>query len=144
MILSDIEFNFDENSPLNGAFTHMQIAYKKENISDKILKIRASSTVQNLEYPVIKRDESSDYYWCSRGGEPNSWYEVDFLMNRFYLESYVIRACSWDFFEKWQVLGSDDGKHYYVVDNVTEFKKPEPWGEHLFNFVCKFPKASIK
>ena len=50
---------------------------EKENIAKVIVKVSASSTVQNLEFPVEKRGSEINY-WHSIS-ENGSWYEVDFL-----------------------------------------------------------------
>lgn len=138
MILSNVEVKYDENQPLNGAFAHLQTSFKKTSISDGVVRIRTKSTVQNLALP-IENKSFENIYWCSKN-ERESWYEVDFLQNTFYLTSYVIRDYHWDFFEKWQVLGSNDGRHYDVVDDVTDFKQPS-YGFHNYHKNCTQPKA---
>ena len=138
MISSNVKLRYNPNDPLNGAFTHLQNVFGRSDINNGIVKINASSTVQNLYNPVVIRDFTNGLYWCSND-ENGSWYEVDFLQNYFYLKSYVIRTYSHDFFEKWQVLGSNDGVHFDVVDDVTDFEKPTA-DMHNIHFVCKYPK----
>ena len=136
--ISNVKLTYNADSPLNGAFTYLKSAYNKDNISNEIVKISAKTSDFNLEYPVVKRDIGKDYWRSSN--ENGSWYEVDFLLNHFYLESYVIRAYYIDFFESWQVLGSNDGKKYDVVDDVKGFEKPDE-NIHNLNFKCKYPKV---
>ena len=138
MISNNVKLSYHSNDPLNGAFTYLQKKFNKEDIHEDIVKITASSTKQNLYNPIIRRDFSLGTYWYSES-ENGSWYEVDFLQNNFYLKSYLIRTYYWDFFEKWQVLGSNDGVHFDVVDDVTDFKKPTE-GHHNIFFKCKYPK----
>ena len=139
MIASDVKMVYYEHSPLNGAFTYLQKAFNRDNINDGIVKINASSTVQNLESPVVKRNIGTDSPWNS-GNKNESWYEVDFLQNNFYLTSYVIRDHAQDFYSTFQVLGSNDGQRFDVVDDVTNFERPE--GDAYYNilFKCKYPK----
>ena len=139
MIISDLEVKYNSNEPLNGAFAHLQIANKKENISQGVVTIKTSTNLNNFELPVIKRD-FEETYWHS-DCENGSWYEVDFLHNHFYLESYVIRAYSQDYFSNWQVIGSNDGKHYDIVDEKTDFPEPLPVTKYNLHFTCKAPKA---
>ena len=138
MITSNIKLRYNQNDPLNGAFSYLQKTFNKENICDGIVKVSASSSVQNLYNPVIKRDFNTDDYWFSRA-ENGSWYEVDFLQNNFFLTSYLIRAHAVDFFENWKMLGSNDGVNFDVLDEVTNFLKPST-AFHNLSFKCKYPK----
>jgi hypothetical protein len=138
MISSSVKLGYDPNDPLNGAFTYLQKVFGRSDINNGIVKINASSTVQNLYNPVVIRDFTDNLCWYSSSVN-GSWYEVDFLQNDFYLKSYIIRDYYWDFFEKWQVLGSNDGVHFDVVDDVTNFAQPST-GLHNIHFVCKYPK----
>ena len=139
MSVSNVIINYDENAPLNGAFTYLQTKFNKTNINDGIVRISASTTVQSLEHPVVRRDIGIGDYWYSDDVN-GSWYEVDFIQNNFYLESYVLRAADRDFFSRWQVLGSDDNVHYDVVDDVIDFQKPSV-EYSCIRFVCKYPKT---
>ena len=139
MITSNIKFRYNSNDPLNGAFTYLQKEFNKEDIHEDIVKINASSTEKNLYNPIIRRDLASGTYWQSKN-ESRSWYEIDFLQNNFYLKSYLFRTYSWDFFEEWQVLGSNDGTNFDVVDDVTDFKEPTEERHHNILFKCKYPK----
>ena len=115
----------------------MQKKFNTTNINEKIVRINSSSSEQNLYNPVIKRDFAINNYWESKD-ENGSWYEVDFQQNLFYLKNYFIRAATGDFFSKWQVLGSNDGVNYDVVDDVTDFEKPTT---DKLVFKCKYPKV---
>ena len=138
MITSNVILRYNSNDPLNGAFTYLQKKFNKENVHENIVKINASSTEQNLYNPVIRRDFINGTYWRSKD-ENCSWYEVDFLQNKFYLKSYVIRNYYLDYFEKWEVLGSNDGKQFDLVDDVKDFQKTAKALHNLF-FKCKYPK----
>ena len=128
-----------ENSPLDGAFTYMQKAFNKVNINEGFVKINASSSTQSSESPVIKRNMGTDNFWGS-DDENGSWYEVNFLKNSFYLTSYEIRDHPQDFYSAFQVLGSNDGQNFDVVDDVKDFERPN--GDTNVNvlFRCKYPK----
>ena len=137
MITSNVRFTYKQSDTLNGAFTYLQKKFNTINIHEKIVKINSSSSEKNLYIPVTNRDCVTDIYWNSKN-ENGSWYEVDFQQNLFYLTNYFIRAAAHDFFSKWQVLGSNDGVNYDVVDDVTDFK--EPTTDNLV-FKCKYPKV---
>ena len=71
-------------------------------------------------YPIIT-ESTTTLAWCSQNIE-NSWYEVFFNNNSFYLESYSIRTYYHDFFSEWEVYGSNDGYQGFKVDELdTEF-----------------------
>ena len=137
MPITNVHLTYNAKDPLNGAFTYLQKAYNKIDISDGIIKISArGSTSQNMNYPIVNRDLGSGYWRSSEGN--GSWYKVKFLKNNFFLESYFVRAWQYDFFSNWTVLGSNDGIKYDVVDELINFKVPSSWNNH---FVCKYPKA---
>ena len=136
MISSNVRIKYKPNDPLNGAFAYLQKKFNTVDIQDEFVKINASSTVKDLYVPVTLKDFVTSKYWTSKN-ENGSWYEVDFLQNMFYLEKYFLRAATFDFFSKWQVLGSNDGIHFDVVDDVTDFEKPKI---DSITFKCKYPK----
>ena len=140
MITNYVRLKYREDSPLDGAFTYLQKTFKREDINNDIVKIETSYNGQNYESPVIKRNIGSDNAWFSEN-KNGSWYEVDFLQNNFYLESYVMRAYYQDFFEKWQVLGSNDGTHFDVIDDVTGFQRPKVYEYHNVYRKCKYPRT---
>ena len=138
MITSNVRLRFNPNNMLDGAFAYLQKKFNKENITEDIVKINASSTEQYLYCPVIMRNFSGNYWRSSN--ESGSWYEVDFLQNLFYLKNYFIRDHANDFFKQWQVLGSNDGIHFDVVDDVKDFPT-QSYGMHNILFNCKYPKV---
>jgi len=138
MISSNVNIRYNPNDPLNGAFAHLQKVFKRSDINNGIVKITASSNIKNLNNPVVLKNFDIDEHWYSEKVN-GSWYEVDFLQNNFYLKSYVIRNFYHEFLAKWQVLGSNDGVNFDVVDDVTDFEEPSE-GYHNIHFVCKYPK----
>ena len=138
MTVPSVRLRYRNSSPFNGAFTYLQKYFNKDEISEDIVKITSKSSGDNLVFPVEKRDLGFDYFGSCC--ESDNWYEVDFLQNNFFLESYEIRDYYWDFFPSWEVLGTNDGVHYDVVDNVTGFEQPSV-GHHNLHFKCKYPKT---
>ena len=141
MITSNVKIRYNQNEPLNGAFAYLINKFKDQNISEGIVKINVSSTNNKHLVPVIRRDFITDLeYWRS---DPinGSWYEVDFLQNNFYLKSYVIRDGERDFFEKWQVLGSNDGIHFDLIDDVKDYPAVSTFNYVNISFKCKYPKT---
>ena len=132
---SNIELQYHSNAPLNGALKYLQNFTKRTDINNGVVKISARSSVKNLKLPVVKRDLGDDYFESEN--ENGSWYEVDFLKNNFYLKSYFIRACPWCYFPSWQILGSNDGIKYDVIDEVSGYTQPASYDNH---FECKYPK----
>ena len=139
MTLPDAELTYDPKHPFDGAFTCLQNVFQKTNINEGIVNIRVSSNENNMEYPVVKRDEGFD--WWVSDDVNGSWYEVNFIHSYFHLKSYVIRDWSLDFFANWKVLGSNDGVNYDVVDSVNGFQVSDVNSHPNFHFVCKYPKT---
>ena len=137
------KLNYNSNNPLNGVFAHLKNVSKKTNISDDFIRIKPSSTLgktiygsYNMYSPIIDKNYQSEY-WCSED-KNNSWYEIEFLKNRVYLESYFIYASQHEYFSNWKVLGSNNGIDYDVVDEVSGYTKPQGWSNY---FQCKYPKT---
>ena len=138
--VGNVNIPFKQNNMFNGAFKYLQTLSGTENICQNIVKVSASSTqTGRTELPIIRTDYNTDYYWTTQS-EKISWYEVDFINNTFYLESYVIRDHAKDFHSTWKILGSNDGIKYDVVDEVTNFQRPSGTFPSL-SFKCKYPKA---
>ena len=137
MKISNVVINYNESDPLNGAFRYLQRVNNRKDINDGVVKITASTTVQNLYLPVVESSLDATYFYSE--SQDKSWYEIDFLQNRFYLESYVLRTNRRDFFAKWTIEGTNDGKSYDIIDDVSGFTQPEPTLLSL-RFFCKYPK----
>ena len=136
-MITNFDLKYQSGSTLNGAFTYLQNYYGRTDIHNGIVKINVSSTNGNHDKttPIVKRD-IGDGTWGSIS-ENGSWYEVDFLKNKFYLEGYFIRAHPHDFFPNWQVHGSSDGENFDVVDDVSGYTQPSSYDNY---FRCKYPK----
>ena len=134
-MITGVRLAYESSSTLNGAFTYLQTYHKRTDINNGIVKINASSVNGDINTPVVKRDLGSCYWYSNN--ENGSWYEVDFLKNKFYLEGYFIRAHPQDYFANWQVLGSYDGENYDVVDEVSNYTRPSSFDNY---FKCKYPK----
>ena len=139
LIIGNVPIIYNENSPLNGSFAYIQkISGTEEIVKENYIKVSVSSSSnQNIELPITNQTFDTLITWYSRN-EENSWYEIDFLNNFFYLESYLIRNHGQDFFREWKILGSNDGINYQEVDHKTDFQKPsETHINILFN--CSKP-----
>lgn len=140
----NVVLNYDSSFPLNGAFTYLQNYTGKTDINNGFVKTNSSSTNTGTDknFPIVKRDigEYNAGAWCSND-ENRSWYEIEFINYYFYLEGYLIRASPVDFFSDWQVLGSNNGRDYDVIDDVSGNTQPASYNNF---FECKYPKTRKK
>ena len=135
VVVGNVPIPYDESNPLNGSFAYLQkITNIEDIVFNKIVKVTVSSIENsNLAIPIIEKNESN-VFWLSQPKESN-FYEVDFVDNFFYLESFVIRVRGPDFFRNWRILGSDDGINYETLYNATNYQKPSDDYEN-FHFDC--------
>ena len=110
--------------------------------------IREKAGIDNLNRYVVSRGSKSNQNYNAdnivlgesfAGQEPDyNWCEVDFQKGRIWITNYTWRANTIDFFKKFQVLGSDDGIHWDIIDErETTFDTSNPTISKTFN--CKNP-----
>ena len=100
--------------------------------SNNILRVSNSSYHNGNIINPITVDIDRNIYWCSKS-EENSWYQISFLDNRVFIESYTYRAHYLDFFSEWEVLGSNNGFSWEVIHHKTQFLRPTN-GYHTLRF----------
>ena len=142
-IIKDDKVPYSSENPLNGAFSYIQSFYQTQEISPIFVQARNSSKHEGTLDPkdTFTADVSTTSYWCSNNVE-NSWFEIYFNNNFFYLESYTIRAYYKDFFSEYKVLGSNDGYKYDLIDEKSDLTEP-PSSPNFpsIHYECKYPKA---
>ena len=139
--IGTVPIPFDPERFLNGAFAYIQnITHETDIIKNNYIKLSVSSSINgNLKVPINQKDIENVYFQSSN--EVGSWYEIDFINNFFYLETYLLRARAHDFFSEWKIYGSNDGKNYQIVDEIFDF--PYPNGDFVnLNFTCKYPSTN--
>ena len=138
IVIGNVIIEYDYKNEFNGAFRYIQnLVGDNDIVSKNYVKVSVSSSNnQNPSTPVID-NTLGDTYWQSEDIE-NSWYEIDFVNNSFYLESYVLRMNIVDFYKEWEILGSNDGINYEVIDNQTDFAQPSGIVINK-RFICKNP-----
>jgi len=141
MNIGNKKISYSQNRPLDGAFKYIKNLTQTQEIVPNYVNVQVSSVyLQYLaKYPIVSSDTYTSY-WASKDAQ-NSWYEVDLLKNSFYLESYTIRARNCDFITDWEVLGSNDGVHYDLVDVKHNQTMPETLSLPSMHFECEQPKT---
>ena len=136
--IGNVKIVYDQENEINGAFRYIQrITHETDIVSKNYVKVTVSSSNnENPSNPIIDNSDQITY-WQSKDID-ESWYEVDFLNNLFYLESYIFRMNKIDYFKEWKILGSNDGIHYDVLDNHTNYPMPDI---EVLNrrFICQTP-----
>ena len=139
--IGTIKIPLDENNIYADAIKYLQDLSNQEDVVDlNLVKISTSLTsTTNLKYPILKKSDDINYYFtASNPGE--FWYEIDFLNNQFYLDTYLIRASDQEYFKEWKVLGSNDGIHYSIIDHIKDFTQPK--NDYCsIPFKCQFPNT---
>ena len=153
VLIGEVEIPFDSNKPFNGAFKYIQnVTQQNDIVFYNYIRVSVPSAINQYISDPITNITATTHAWESQPKE-GSWYEIDFLENCFHLEKYVLRAHSHDFFEEWNMLGSNDGVHYDTVDHVSGFKEPSgntfvnqffecsnPLTKRIFRYVPKGPR----
>ena len=130
----------DPDQPLNGILAYIRTIV---GISDVTNFVKAKGSKSEPQYNAINLVLGNDSF---AGKEPDyNWLEIDFLKGRVWLTNYTWRATALDLFKEFQVLGSDDGHHWDVIDKKeTVYEEGNPTRNRMFTCTNPLTRKKIR
>ena len=122
MLIPSKEINFDSSKPYNGVFYYFQSYTGFTDIYTAKFVNASVSTIQygSVQTPLIDKDEANTC--CYTTTDPDQWYEIDFMENRFSLKKYTYRAQTLDYFREWYLYGYNRiGEEYKTVHHIQNY-----------------------
>ena len=116
---------YNENDNYNGIFKYISNEYNENNIlSANLVRFSAidipTDSHNNFEVILGINNEDRSTYFITRVGIENPWFQVDFLRNQVVTYGYFYRANAKDFFEHFELLGSNDQENWETLDSRND------------------------
>ena len=125
----------DDNSEGTLAFIS-RLVKQKDLPQAKIIDISVSTndSVRNdVKLPLGINNSDFKSYWASKNCE-NQWYQIDLRSFKLHLTSFVYKAYTDDYFENWEMLGTNDMITWTTLYSGT---KPETYNVlESRNYLC--------
>lgn len=130
---------YDGKNQFNGIFQYISNKTSKTNpLDSNVFAANASLAPEKVKY--LFTDTTTPNYWISKG--LNNYFVIDFKKNRVEITAYTFYAATWDFLEEYTILGSNDNKEWFFVDNPTLASRPTSTGSMAY--VVFYTNFSVK
>ena len=134
--------NFRYNGePFDGIFNFLKKKSRGVDIFNAgLISVKTSTNTTNpagcdVKLPFGYNNENYDKYWYSDDLQ-DQFYQIHFNLNHVVLNSYVYRVNVFDFFEKWNISGSNDETNWVLLDSNENTTYPSIGYIKSKHFVC--------
>ena len=113
---------YNKGGEYNGIFAYISKESQQENILSANLvsfsvSKRGSIDHDNLDVILGINNENHNNYFITAGDTENQWFQVDFLKNQVVTFGYFYSAHAKDYFEHFELLGSNNQENWTVLDS---------------------------
>ena len=114
---------YDKSKPYNGIFKYISEESHQPNIlSANLIKFKVLSESTNPDHDVFDvilgiNNENHNNYYITGSNPEGQWFQIDFIKNAVVPFGYLYKANGKDFFEKFEILGSNDENSWETLDS---------------------------
>ena len=129
--------DYNKNNMLNGVFKYISKITKHKDIhSSKDIHISVvsnRSSSSNILTKPLGIPESGTSWWISDTVK-NPWYQIDLRSYKIDVTGYEYHTGSYDFFDHWQLLGSNDGYVWTALDKreITNYPSTSVYEQNYY------------
>ena len=130
------------NGSINGIFRYLSKVSRTPNLhGSSLIRISYDSFVDTTSYtyPIGYEESDKNSFFVSSGSSGEHWYQIDLLSFRITIVAYTYQAEPIHYPKTWQILASDDGVNWEIINEPTLSIKPE---KNRNTFYLKEPKTT--